>query len=59
MDKFYLQEHRPGGEVSTVGLYYSRQEAEDVIAQLRQLPEKQDCEYVLVRPAEDPPKPHQ
>lgn len=57
MDKFYLQERRPGGEVSTVGLYYSRQEAEDVVAQLRELPEKQGCEYVLVRPGDDPPPP--
>lgn len=57
MDKFYLQEHRPGGEISTVGLYYSRREAEDIIAQLRQLPEKQGCEYVLVRPGDDPPQP--
>ena len=59
MDKFYLEEHRPGGEVSTVGLYYSRQEAEDVIARLRELPEKQDCVYVLVRPGDDPAKPPQ
>lgn len=51
MDKFYLQEHRPGGEVSTVGLYYSREEVEGVIALLRELPEKQGCEYVLVQPS--------
>jgi hypothetical protein len=57
VDKFYLEEHRPGGEVSTVGLYYSREEAEEVIAQLRELPEKQGCEYVLVRPADHPPTP--
>ena len=57
MDKFYLHERRPDGEVSTVGLFYSRAEAEDVIAQLRELPEKQDCEYVLVRPPEENPEP--
>ena len=50
MDKFYLHEHRPDGQVSTVGLYYSREEAEGIVAQLRELPEKQGCEYVLVRP---------
>ncbi len=52
MDKFYLQERRPDGEVSTVGLFYSREEAEEVIAELRELPDKQGCEYVLVRPPE-------
>ena len=57
MDKYYLHERRPNGEVSTVGLYYSREEAEDVIAQLRELPDKQDCEYVLARPGEAAPEP--
>ena len=57
MDKFYLQERRPDGEVSTVGLFYSRDEAEEVIAELRELPDKQDCEYVLVRPGEDSVEP--
>lgn len=57
MDKFYLQERRPDGEVSTVGLFYSRDEAEEVIAELRELPDKQDCEYVLVRPPEESPEP--
>ncbi len=57
MDKFYLEERRPGGETSTVGLFYSREEAAEVIAQLRELPEKQGCEYVLVRPGDDPPRP--
>ena len=53
MDKFYLQEHRPDGEVSTVGLFYSRREVEEVIAQLRELPEKQGCEYVLIPPPDE------
>ena len=57
MDKFYLQERRPDGEVSTVGLFYSRDEAEEVIAELRELPDKQDCEYVLVRPPKESPEP--
>ena len=56
MDKFYLHEHRPDGETSTVGLFYSREEAEDVIARLRELPEKQGCEYVLVRPPDGSPR---
>jgi len=57
VDKFYLQEQRPDGEVSTVGLFYSRQEVEEVIAKLRELPEKQGCEYVLLPPGEDLSKP--
>jgi len=57
VEKFYLHEHRPDGEVSTVGLFYSREEAEDVIAQLRELPDKQGCEYVLVRPPDQTPEP--
>ncbi len=58
MEKFYLQEQRPDGQVSTVGLFYSRREAEDVIAELRELPEKQGCEYVLIRPGDGTPEPH-
>ena len=57
VDKFYLHEYRPDGEVSTVGLYYSREEAKGIVAQLRELPEKQGCEYVLVRPGNDSPEP--
>lgn len=47
MEKLYVQERRPNGETSTVGLYYSREEAEDIIGQLRKLPEKQQCEYTI------------
>ena len=57
MDKFYLQERRPDGEVSTVGLFYSRAEVDEVVAQLRELPEKQGCEYVLVQPPGGNPEP--
>lgn len=56
MDKFYLEERRPDGEVSTVGLFYSREEADEVIARLRELPDKQGCEYVLVRPPDANPE---
>ena len=38
MDKLYVIENRPDGEVSTVGLYYFREEAEKVVMQLRPLP---------------------
>lgn len=57
MDKYYLHERRPDGEISTVGLYYSREEAEGVIGLLRELPEKQDCEYLMTRPGEAAPEP--
>lgn len=56
MDKYYLHERRPDGAISTVGLYYSREEAEGIIAQLRELPEKQDCEYLMTRPGEVAPE---
>jgi len=48
MDKLYVNEIRPDGEVSTVGLFYSRGEAEHIVAQLRSLPEKVDCRYEIV-----------
>ncbi len=47
MEKIYLHEIRPDGEISTVGLYYSRDEAESIVKQLRSLPEKQDCKYEI------------
>ena len=47
MEKLYVNETRANGEVSTVGLFYSRAEAESVIAQLRAIPEKQNCRYEI------------
>ncbi len=47
MEKFYVNEIRPNGEISTVGLYYSREEAEGIVKQLQDLPEKQDCKYEI------------
>lgn len=49
MEKLYVQEKRPNGEISTVGLYYSREEAEGIVRQLRELPEKQQCEYTITK----------
>jgi hypothetical protein len=45
----------------TVGLFYSRGEAENVVAQLRCIPEKTDCRYEIIEAAADslstdPPK---
>jgi hypothetical protein len=48
MEKLYVNEILPSGEASTVGLFYSRGEAENIVAQLRSLPEKADCYYEIV-----------
>jgi hypothetical protein len=61
MEKLYVNEIRPNGEVSTVGLFYSRGEAENVIAQLRSIPEKSGCRYEIMEaatgsPSTNPPK---
>ena len=47
MGKLYINEIRPDAEVSTVGLFYSREEAEKIVSQLRSLPEKSDCRYEI------------
>jgi hypothetical protein len=38
MEKLYVNKIRANGEISTVGLFYSRAEAEKVVAQLRSTP---------------------
>jgi hypothetical protein len=48
MEKLYVNEVAPDGEVSTVGLFYSRAEAEKVVAQLRAIPERDHCRYEIV-----------
>lgn len=66
MEKLYVHEIRPDGVVSTVGLFYSRGEAEHIVAQLQSLPEKQNCRYEITgvvahssptNPPEATPKP--
>lgn len=47
MEKLYVNEIRPDGDVSTVGLFYSRGEAESIVAQLQSIPEKQNCRYEI------------
>jgi hypothetical protein len=47
MEKLNVHEIRPDGEISTVGLFYSRGEAEHIIAQLRCLPENKFCRYEI------------
>ncbi|MGH7825759.1 MAG: hypothetical protein ACREQ7_11370 [Candidatus Binatia bacterium] len=61
MEKLYVHEIRSNGEVSTVGLFYSRPEAEHIVAQLRSIPEKADCRYEIIEavagsPSTNPPK---
>ena len=61
MEKLYVNEIRADGEASTVGLFYSRGEAENVIAQLRSIPEKAGCRYEIVEaiggsPSTNPPQ---
>ena len=48
MEKLYVNEIGANGEVSTVGLFYSRGEAENIVTQLRSLPEKADCRYEII-----------
>ncbi len=58
MEKLCVDEIRPDGEISTVGLFYSREEAEGVVARLRELPEKNGCRYGIreAAPAAGPSK---
>lgn len=55
MEKFYLNEIRRNGEISTVSLYYSRAEAEGIVKKLQELPNKQDCRYEIT--GSPPPQP--
>lgn len=48
MEKLYVNEIRPDGSVSTVGLFYSRAEAEHIVAQLKGIPKKADLRYEIV-----------
>jgi hypothetical protein len=49
MEKLLVNEIRPDGEVSTVGLFYSRAEAEKIVAMLRDIPERAACRYEIVQ----------
>ncbi len=48
MEKLYVNEIGADGEVSTVGLFYSRAEAEKIVAMLRDIPERAACRYEIV-----------
>jgi len=55
VEKLYVNEIRPDGEVSTVGLFYSCSEAEKIVAQLRSIPEKSSCRYEITEAAPNGP----
>jgi hypothetical protein len=48
MEKLYVNEICPDGDVSTVGLFYSRAEAENIVTQLRAIPDRADCRYEII-----------
>ena len=48
MEKLYVNEIGPEGEVSTVGLFYSRAEAENIVAMLRANPDRAGYRYEIV-----------
>jgi hypothetical protein len=48
MEKLYVNEIGPDGDVSTVGLFYSRAEAENIVGKLRSIPGKAACRYEII-----------
>jgi hypothetical protein len=48
MEKLYVNEIRPNGEINTVGLFYSAAEAQSIVDQLRVVPENNDCRYEII-----------
>jgi hypothetical protein len=49
MEKLYVNKIHANGEISTVGLFYSRAEAEKVVEQLRSTPERSNGRYEIVQ----------
>jgi hypothetical protein len=48
MEKLYVNEIGPNGDVSTVGLFYSRAEADKIVAMLSDIPERSARRYEIV-----------
>ena len=48
MEKLYVNEIGPDGEVSTVGLFYSQGEAQKIVDMLRANPERTGYRYEIV-----------
>ena len=51
MEKLYVNEIGADGEVSTVGLFYSWDEAEKIVSMLRDIPGRAACRYEIVQAA--------
>jgi hypothetical protein len=51
MEKLYINEIGPDGEVSTVGLFYSQGEAQKIVDMLRANPERIGRRYAIVEAA--------
>jgi hypothetical protein len=48
MEKLYVNEIGPDGEVSTVGLFYSQAEAQKIVDMLRADPDRATYRYEIV-----------
>lgn len=48
MEKLYVNEIGPDGEVSTMGLFYSQAEAQKIVDMLRANPERAGYRYEIV-----------
>lgn len=48
MEKLYVNEIRPDGEVSTVGLFYSQVEAKKIVEMLQANPDRAAYRYEIV-----------
>jgi hypothetical protein len=48
MEKLYVNEIGPDGEVSTVGLFYSQGEAQKIVDMLRADPDRASYQYEIV-----------
>lgn len=51
MEKLYVNEIGPDGEVSTVGLFYSQAEAEKIVELLRADPDRAMYRYEIIEAA--------
>jgi hypothetical protein len=51
MEKLYVNEIGPDGDVSTVGLFYSRGEAKKIVDMLRANPDRTGYRYEIVEAA--------
>jgi hypothetical protein len=48
MEKLYVNEIAPDGKVSTVGLFYSQAEAQEIVNELRANPDRAAYRYEIV-----------